>query len=166
MVAGLVELLNTIPVRYRGFLLLATFASLRFGELAALRRCDIDLEKCTVRVARSLVQMNDGVLFEDEPKSRAGRRVVAFPREIAPELRWHLERFVEPGPDSRVFVGPKGGRLRRSNFRLIWNRARDEAGLSGLHLRDLRHTGNTMATAPGASLRELMERMGHSSTPL
>jgi hypothetical protein len=32
--------------------------------------CDIDLERCTMRVARSLVQMNDGVLFEDEPKSR------------------------------------------------------------------------------------------------
>jgi DNA-directed RNA polymerase specialized sigma24 family protein len=47
-VAGLVELLNTIPVRYREVLLLATFASLRFGELAALRRCDIGLKQCTV----------------------------------------------------------------------------------------------------------------------
>jgi Phage integrase family len=79
-------------------------------------------------------------------------------------LRWHLERFVEPGPDSLVFVGPKGGRLRRSNFRNIWINARNEAGLPGLHLHDLRHTGNTMAAATGASLRELMERMGHSST--
>jgi integrase len=34
--------------------------------------------------------------------------------------------------------------------------------LPGVHLHDLRHTGNTMA-ATGASLRELMERMGHSS---
>jgi integrase len=33
--------------------------------------------------------------------------------------------------------------------------------LPGLHLHDLRHTGNTMAAATGASLRE---RMGHSST--
>jgi integrase len=160
-VAGLVELLNTIPIRYRALLLLATFASLRFGELAALRRCDIDLERCTVRVARSLIQMNDGVLFDDEPKSRAGRRVVAFPHEIAPELRWHLERFVAPGPDCRIFIGPQGG---RSNFRLTWIKARDGAGLSGLHLHDLRHTGNTMAAATSASLRELMERMGHSST--
>jgi len=32
-----------------------------------------------------------------------------------------------------------------------------------LHFHDLRHTGNTMAAAQGASLRELMERMGHSS---
>ena len=90
--------------------------------------------------------------------------MVAFPHEIAPELRWHLERLVEPGPDSPVFVGPKGGRLRRSNFRDIWIKARDRAGLPGLHLHDLRHTGNTMAAATGASLRELMERMGHSST--
>jgi integrase len=70
---------------------------------------------------------------------------------------------VDPGPDSQVFVGPTGGRLRRSNFRNIWIKARDEAGLSGLHLHDLRHTGNTMAAATGASLRELMERMGHTS---
>ncbi len=83
-VASLVELLDRIPVRYRAMLLLATLASLRFGELAALRRCDIDLERCCVQVARSLVQMNDGKLIEAEPKSRAGRRVVSFPREIAP----------------------------------------------------------------------------------
>lgn len=53
---------------------------------------------------------------------------------------------------------PEGGRLRRSNFRDIWIKARDEPGLPDLHLRDLRHTENTMATATGASLRELMER--------
>jgi hypothetical protein len=35
--------------------------------------------------------------------------------------------------------------------------------LPELHFHDLRHTGNTMAAAQGASLRELMERMGHSS---
>jgi integrase len=79
-------------------------------------------------------------------------------------LRWHLERFVGPEADSLVFVGPKGGRLRRSNFRDIWIKARGEAGLPDLHLHDLRHTGNTMAAATGASLRELMERMGHTST--
>jgi integrase len=96
--------------------------------------------------------MNDGKLFEDEPKSPTGRRVVSFPREIAPELRWHLERFVELGGDSLVFAGPKGGRLRRSNFNIIWGKARDAAGLSGLHLHELRHRGNTMAAVTGRGL--------------
>ena len=36
--------------------------------------------------------------------------------------------------------------------------------IDGLQLHDLRHTGNTMAAATGASLRELMERMGRSSS--
>jgi integrase len=63
-----------------------------------------------------------------------------------------------------VFVGPKGGRLRRQNFAKFWDRARTEVGMPELHFHDLRHTGNTMAAAQGASLRELMERMGHSST--
>jgi integrase len=44
-----------------------------------------------------------------------------------------------------VFVGPKGGRLRRSNFRKFWNKARAAVGLDELHFHDLRHTGNTMA---------------------
>jgi integrase len=33
----------------------------------------------------------------------------------------------------------------------------------GFHFHDLRHTGNTLAAASGASTRELMHRMGHSS---
>jgi integrase len=160
----LVELLDHVPARYRALLLLATFASLRFGELAALRRGDIDLESRTIRVVRSMAQMNDGTLMDEEPKSRAGRRVVSVPLEIVPELRWHPERFVLDSEDGLVFVGPKGGRLRRSNFRDLWIKACDEVRLSGVHLHDLRHTGNTLAAATGASLRELMERMGHSST--
>lgn len=116
----LIRLLVCVPARYRAMLLLATFADLRFGELAALRRPDLDLDHCVVRVVRSTAQMNDGKLIEQEPKSRAGRRTVAVPREIADELRWHLERFAEPGDDGLVFVGPLGGRLRRSNFRDLW----------------------------------------------
>jgi integrase len=42
--------------------------------------------------------------------------------------------------------------------------ARNAVSLPDLHFHDLRHTGNTMVAARGASLRELMERMGHSST--
>ncbi len=36
-------------------------------------------------------------------------------------------------------------------------------GRPGLHFHDLRHTGNTIAADTGASLRDLMARMGHDS---
>ncbi len=67
-------------------------------------------------------------------------------------------------PSALVFTGPKGAQLRRSNFTRAWSKAVTAADLSGFHFHDLRHTGNAMAGAEGASLRELMERMGHSST--
>jgi integrase len=116
-----------------------------------------------VRVEISTAEMDDGTLIDGDPKSQAGTRTVAFAREIVPELRWHLECFAQAGADGLVFVGPQGGRLRRSNFRKFWHQARGAIGLPELHFHDLRHTGNTMAAAQGASLRELMERMGHSS---
>jgi integrase len=81
-----------------------------------------------------------------------------------PELRWHLERFAEPGERGLLFVGPKGAPLRRSNFRPIWNAARIRAGAPEMHVHDLRHVGGTLAAATGASIKELMARLGHSST--
>ena len=105
-------------------------------------------------------EADDGRLIDDDPKSQARRRRVAFPREIAHELRWHLERFAQPGKDGLVFIGPRGGRLRRSRFRQTWAKARNAVGLLDLHFHALRHAGNTMAAGQGASLRELMERKG------
>jgi integrase len=63
-----------------------------------------------------------------------------------------------------VFLGPKGGRPTRNNFHIIWSIAREAAGILDLHLLDLRHIGNTLAAETGATLRELMDRMGHGST--
>jgi integrase len=84
--------------------------------------------------------------------------------ELVPELRWHLDRFAAPGERGLVFVGPKGATLRRSNFSPIWNAACEQAGIAGMHFHDLRHVGGTLAAAAGASLKELMARLGHSRT--
>ena len=82
--------------RYRALVLLATFASLRWGEVTALRRCDIDLEARTVRVRAALVERSTGEILLGPPKSRAGRRVVGIPSVIIPVLREHLAVFVKP----------------------------------------------------------------------
>ena len=85
------------------------------------------------------------------------------------ELDWgeeHLRRWAEPGPNGRVFVGPKGATPRRSNFNRLWKEAAKKAGIDpevGLRFHDLRHTGNHL-TSRGASLRDVMNRMGHAST--
>ena len=62
-----------------------------------------------------------------------------------------------------VFVGPKGGMLRRNNFNPIWRKACVAAGVPDAHFHDLRHTGGTLAATTGATIKELMARLGHSS---
>jgi len=50
------------------------------------------------------------------------------------------------------------------NFRRrVWRPALAEVRLTELHFHDLRHTGNDLTAATGATLREMMDRMGHSS---
>jgi integrase len=108
-------------------------------------------------------------LVEQAPKSRAGRRsvarrTVALPPPIMPEVDAHLHEYAQPGRDGLVFVGPRGGRLWRPNLQPHWDRALAAVGVrDDLHFHDLRHTGNTFAASSGASLRELMAHMGHSS---
>ncbi|MFJ8696018.1 tyrosine-type recombinase/integrase [Streptomyces roseolilacinus] len=87
------------------------------------------------------------------------------PAELLDTATHHLEHFAAPGRGGHVFVGPQGGQLRRSNFRDDWVKAGKAAGVTAeLHFHDLRHTGNTLASTAGASTREPMTRMGHSSS--
>lgn len=151
--------------RHGVLVLVAAFASLRWGEITALRRCDIDIEAGTVTVTRQHVQLDTGGVVVSAPKSRASFRTVALPAAILPAIRAHLDGCVGQSPDSLVFTGSRGGVLRRSNFRrtVKWSQAVDAIGVPGLHFHDLRHTGNSLAAATGASLRDLMDRMGHDS---
>ena len=87
-----------------------------------------------------------------------------IPAAILADLEVHVSQFAEPTPTGWVFVGAEGGRLRRSNFRKLWVVAVREAGLADRsRFHDLRHTGDTLAAATGASTKDFMSRMGHAS---
>jgi integrase len=157
------ELAALVGERWSAMVLLAAFTTLRPEELAELRRQDIDLGVATVRVRLAAPELTTGRRVVGDTKSDAGKRLVTIPAVILPEVKHHLDTFAEKGANGLVFVGPEGGAFRRSSFGRIWRKARDKAGLPGFRFYDLRHTGNTLAAATGASLKELMARMGHAS---
>ncbi|RPF33486.1 phage integrase family protein [Streptomyces sp. TLI_185] len=116
-----------------------------------------------IRVCGSVWELNNGKWIYKAPKSEAGKRSVAIPRSIMPVVVAHMKQFAEPGADGRVFVGAKGA-TPRNYFNGLWQKACAEVGITGLRFHDLRHTGNTLASQTNASTRELMTRLGHSST--
>ena len=152
-----------VEERYRVLVYLATYTTLRFGELFGLRRRDIDLGSGRVEVTQQVGHLAGGQLVFGPPKSAAGRRTVAIPNFLLPDVQAHLDRFVGPGPDQFVFRGASGIVPRRSNWSTMWRRVALKADVEGLRFHDLRHTGNTLAAATGASTKELMARMGHAS---
>ncbi len=64
-----------------------------------------------------------------------------------------------------VFTTDRGKTIWRGNFNKLveWRKSVAAIGVEGLHFHDLRHTGNTLASETGVSLRNLMARMGHDS---
>jgi len=157
---------DEIQPRYRLLVLLATFAQLRFGELMALRRSSIDLGAMELRVRKATVELEDGTQVDDDPKSKAGKRSVSLPTALKIDIDEHLRLYAQPGTDGRLFIGAQGGVPRRRNFNRLWRAAVRAAGVPpelDLHLHDLLHTGGTLSGRGGATLKEIMSRLGHSS---
>ncbi len=163
-IAELSNLADAIHPRMRLLVLLAAWCGLRRGELLGLCRSDIDLVEQSVRVDRAVVELANGERIVGSPKTDAGRRTVAIPPHLLPEVTSHLDKYVGEKPTALLFTGVKGGPLRLHVLQKAWVRAKEKTGLTKFHLHDLRHAGNTWAATTGASTKELMARMGHSSS--
>lgn len=156
----------SVPERFQALILAAAFTGLRWGELVGLQRGDVDLGDGILYVRRSMKQLDSGHLREGGTKSAAGVRAVAMPEALVDVLEVHLRKYVDPSLNALVFTGAKGAPLKRGNWRksVKWADRVAAVGLpEGFHFHDLRHTGNQLAARSGASIRELMRRMGHSS---
>lgn len=80
------------------------------------------------------------------------------------DLERHVAWFAEKAPDGLLFVGERGAPFRRSTFGRRWRRAREKVGLpDDFRFYDLRHTGHTLSTRSGATLKDTMVRAGQSS---
>lgn len=175
-----------MPERRRLMVVLAAWCALRFGELAELRRSDVDVKNGVIRIRRGVVRVravdDDGnvttVRKVKPPKSDAGERDVPIPPHILDDVKAHLRTYVT-GRDGLLFPGRDGDHLSSSAFygrESLLNHdgtirrkghgyfeARRLAGRPDLNFHALRHTGLTNAAVAGATMAELMALAGHST---
>ena len=151
-----------MPDRLQALVLLSAWCGLRFGESTELRRHDVDLAHGTLSVDRGVVRAEGGFVI-GAPKSEAGRREVSVPPHLLPMLEDHLRRYVGPTRESLLFPASHGGHLAPSTLYRHFYAARVAAARPDLRWHDLRHTGAVLAAQTGASLAELMGRLGHST---
>jgi integrase len=154
-----------LPARYRVLVLAAAWSGLRQGELLALTRADLDLDAVppVFRVRRRARRSDSGAVDVDSPKSPASRRTVTLPGPLRDALIAHLTEFVPPAADALVFATSRSTVPARSNLTTMLRRAMTAAGLEPVRFHDLRHCAQVLAAESGATLAELMARMGHST---
>ena len=164
-ITGVVE---ALPDRWRAFVLLDAYSSLRWSELVALKRDDIDLEARTVRVDEALVEVR-GKFVWGRPKTMKSRREIDLPEVIIRPMAEHMLRYPpllnteDPNHEGLVFFGEKGGPVRRHVFRKIWKTACTEAGVEGVRPGWMRHTGASLGYHVTKDMKATAQRLGHTS---
>ena len=163
---------NEMPEKYSMMIVMAAWCALRFGELTELRRKDIVLDPPTddpevvrtgvIRVRRAVVRVGGGFVVGD-PKSEAGARDVAMPPHLVPAVENHLRAHVDTDREALLFPAQHGGHLAPATLYRRYYTARSRAGRDDLRFHDLRHSGAVLAAQTGATLAELMARLGHST---
>jgi integrase len=85
-------------------------------------------------------------------------------RTSRPPSGKHLHGHVGMGKDALLFSTANGEQIGRGGaFQKHWERARKAAGRDDLRFHDLRHTGAVMAAQSGATIAELMGRLGQAT---
>ncbi len=168
--AELARIMDEMPPRYAAMVLLAAWCAPRFGELTELRRRDLTINRDrdgqpvdgTLTITRAVVWPDPDTPIVKTPTSLS--RDVAIPPHILGPLLAHLDSWAAPSPDGLLFPAVEsGGHMKHGALYKVYRRARKAAGREDLRWHDLRHTGATLAAQAGATLAELMNRLGHST---
>ncbi|WP_345802721.1 site-specific integrase [Microbacterium sp. AZCO] len=158
------QLAAQFPERLRAAVLVAAWSSLRYGELFALARRHVDLDAGTLRVERALIERVGHPVGFGPTKTTRSRRVVHLPGFVVDALRDHLAAHVDADDDALLFTRTSGAVMTNATVSAQMRRHRRAIGRDDVHWHDLRHTGATLAYRVGASQRDVMNRLGHTTT--
>lgn len=162
---------DALPERLHALALLGGYSGLRWSELIALKRDDLDLEERTVRVDERLTEVGGGggSWSWGNPKTADSARTVNLPAVVVKPLAEHLLRFPplrsqdDPQLEGLLFHA-EGSPIRRHLFRKLWRRACEAAKVPAIRLEWLRHTGASLAYAASRDMKAVAARLGHTST--
>ena len=142
----------------------------RRGELCGLRWRDLDLDRATLTIRTGIVDVG-GRIIEKDTKTHAARPISIDAGTVA-LLRQHRTWVEERAAFCGVPVGPEAFVLsewpdgskpyRPDKATATFARLRDQAGLSGARLHDLRHFMATQMIGAGHDIRTVAGRLGHA----
>jgi len=162
---------TTASDRYHALWVVLGTQGLRLAEALGLKWSDIDCERRTLSVKRTVQHVTGKGVVEVEPKTKRSRRTVDLLDLTVDALRVHQERqafekwqvgelYIER---DFVFARATGEPQGDSGISPHWKAALERAGLPYIRRQDLRHTAATLRLEGGSSLLEVMHDLGHTN---
>lgn len=160
------RLVDEVPDHYKALVLTAGVFGLAWEEVIALRVRDVDFMRRTITVAQTVEELAGHVRIVPEGKRPARLRTMATPPFATDAIAKHLVAS-RPGEtvdtNALVFLGPRGGILRRRFGERILRPAARRAGLDGLTFHGLRHAATSSLVDIGVHPRVMAARIGHGT---
>lgn len=151
-------------------LFFASATGCRRGEILALRWDDVNLQRPTVSISKSLEQTRQGLRLKSTKNRRS--RVLTLPASLVEVLKMHRAKQAENrallGPDYRldldlVFCDVAGAYLKPDSITAKACLAARKAGFQNVSIHTLRHSHGSQLISSGKPLPAVSERLGHSS---
>lgn len=162
-VSELRKYLQAVPEQYRLPLMLAAFCALRSGEVRGLRIQDVDAVTGRISVSQAASRIGGKYLIE-KPKTKAGLRTVFAPSFLLPTLEDHLRGLEGKARSQLLFTALDGASpLHSTVLREAHAKGRHAIGRKTLTVHDLRKTAATLAAQQGATTKEIMAMLGHTT---
>ena len=166
-VPELLNYLEAVDPHYRLALAVCGLCGLRSGEVRALQRQDVDIKAAMLNIVRNVTRVSDGpgkrIWRVGPPKTQAGIRSVAVPTFLIEPLKRHLDGMKDKRPNAWLFPSTTGTPLDEGVLRRAHNKAKLVVGKPSLVVHDLRRTTATLAAQQGATIKELMRLLGHTT---
>ncbi|MGH1492071.1 MAG: site-specific integrase [Acidimicrobiales bacterium] len=159
----LYALAEAMPPHLAAAVWIAALGGLRKGEILGLARKHIDLDARTITVERALQEITGQGAVLVEPKTMSSNRIVFMPEPLAQTLAAHLTSHVKEAANSLLFTNNYGRPIRATVWVKAWDMARNPTGLEQIRFHDLRHLAGTLTAQAGATLKEVMAALGHST---
>jgi integrase len=160
--------------RYDVLFYLALQTGMRESELLGLKWCDVDWASRHLHVQRQLQRVPRRGLTYAEPKSAAGRRLIALSPTGITRLRQQLARLDEYRSlagekwqeNDLIFPTRLGTPMHPTSMTKDFKLVLAKAGLPNIRFHDLRHTAATLMLQQNVHPKVVQERLGHADISL